>query len=72
MFGENDGLGFNWMPRQLPDEEMSTAELQLKEHTKNVGGFQKDEGKPITVQDEKTVLPTSEDDYFIRQLRRIP
>ncbi len=70
---ENDGLGFSWTPKKLSDEEMSSAELQLKEHTKNVGGFEKEENKPIMLDETKTtVLPVTENDYLLRQLRRIP
>ena len=30
---ENDGLNFQWQTKQLSEEEMSTVELVLKEHT---------------------------------------
>ena len=69
---ENDGIGFIWQPIQVSDDEMSSAELQLKEHTKNVGAFQKEEKKVIEVNDREEVMPGDEEDYLLRQLRRIP
>ncbi len=69
---ENDGIGFIWQSRQITDDEMSTAELQLKEQTKNVGGFQKDEKKALEVNDKEEVMPGNDNDYFLKQLKRIP
>ena len=69
---ENDGLGFNWQPIQVSDDDMSTVELQLKEETGKIGGFEKSEKKAIEINDEKKVISSSEDDYLLRQLRRIP
>ena len=69
---ENDGLGFNWPPIQVSEEDMSTTELQLKELTKNIGGFDKEEKKAITVEEKENVLDTTEEDYLMRQLRKIP
>lgn len=69
---ENDGLGFSWTPTTVSDEEMSAAELQLNEETANIGGFRKEETKLIAVEKEETVIPETEEDYQLRQLRRIP
>ncbi len=69
---ENDGLGFVWQPKQIADDEMSAAELQLKEQTRNVGGFQKEEKKAIEVNDKEEVIPVDDSDYLLRQLRRVP
>jgi histidine triad (HIT) family protein len=44
---ENDGLNFQWRPRQLSEEEMSTIELQLKDAAKTVGSIEKEKPKPI-------------------------
>jgi len=68
---ENDGLGFNWLPKRLSDDEMSTSELQLKEHAKNIGAFEK-EKKTITFDEKQESIPDSDEDYTLRQLRRIP
>lgn len=69
---ENDGIGFVWQPMQVSDEEMSSAELQLKEHTKNLGLFQKEEKKLLEVSGKEDVIPANEEDYLLRQMRRIP
>ena len=69
---ENDGLGFAWPPLKLSEDDFSNAEFQLKEAAKNIGGFEKE--KPTTINaDKKTeLLSPDEDDYLVRQLRRIP
>jgi len=72
---ENDGLDFNWQPKQLSEEEMSTIELKLKEFTKNIGAFE--EKPPAPVEMEKKVETIKEDkdsaeNYLIKQLERIP
>ncbi|MAG15866.1 hypothetical protein CMO88_02290 [Candidatus Woesearchaeota archaeon] len=69
---ENDGLGFNWTPKKFDDEEMSTVELQLKEQTDTIGGFEKEEKKALTVDDAHETIPTNEDDYMLKQLNRLP
>ncbi len=69
---ENDGIGLVWQPKQFTDDEMSTAELQLKEHTKNVGVFQKEEKKALEVNEREEVMPGDDSDYLLRQLGRIP
>ncbi|MBI2664357.1 HIT family protein [Candidatus Woesearchaeota archaeon] len=69
---ENDGMGFNWAPKRLSEDDLSTIELQLKEQTRNIGGFQKNEKKPLTINDEDKTLDSSEGDYMMRQLDRLP
>lgn len=69
---ENDGIGFAWQPKQVSDDEMSAAELQLKEQTRNLGVFQKEEKKALEIKDKEDVMPGDDNDYLIRQLRRIP
>jgi len=73
---ENDGINLQWKPKQLTEEEMSTVELKLKEQIQNavVGKIEKTETPKIA--SEKIVSqPISDDDednYFMRQMRRIP
>ena len=74
---QNDGLNLMWQAKQLGEEEMSTVELQLKESTKNIGGFEKEEKKkPIEIKDETETISEKEgeegENYMIKQLRRIP
>ena len=69
---ENDGVNLQWKPKQLSEEEMSTVELRLKDATKNVAVKEK-ENKPMRVHQPKpTVLSDEEEDFFSRQMRRIP
>jgi histidine triad (HIT) family protein len=60
---ENDNLNLSWQPKQMSDEELSTAELQISEAEK-----QPTPQKPVIL-DTK---PVEADDYLIRSLRRIP
>ncbi|MBI2548697.1 HIT family protein [Candidatus Woesearchaeota archaeon] len=40
---ENDNLNFQWQPRQLSEEQLSTVELQITEFTQGIGHFDKKE-----------------------------
>lgn len=69
---ENDGINLQWQPKQLSEEEMSTVELKLKEQTKNIGYFEKEERK-VKIQAPKQVsLSEEEEEYFEKQMRRLP
>src|SRR3989338_3629781 len=68
---ENDGINLQWQPKQLSEEEMSTVELRLKEQTKNIGHFEK-EKKPRIHVPKPVVLSDEEEEYFTRQMRRLP
>jgi histidine triad (HIT) family protein len=72
---ENDGINLQWAGKQLTQEEMSTVELQLKDTAKDVGAFE----APQKKEDSKKQKPkegndtiSDEDNYLVRQLRRIP
>jgi len=67
----NDGLSFNWQPRQVKEEAMDTIELQLKEETKNIGSFEKEKKAPIE-EKEAEKIDEKEEDYALKQLKRIP
>ena len=69
---DNDGLGFNWEPVQTSEDELSTVELQLKEESKDIGDFEKEKKEPIKADVSKEVIQSSEEDYKLRQLRRMP
>ena len=71
---ENDGLNFLWQPRQLSEEEMSTVELILKEESKNIGSFGK-ENKPEKAEEKKTEKLKEEkgkENYLLKSMVRIP
>ena len=68
---QGDGLNVQWKPRQLSDDEMGMAELALREAASSIGVFEKEPEAPVEVEKPKE-LTVSEEDYLIRQLRRLP
>ncbi len=68
---ENDGINLQWPPKQLSEEEMSTIELKIKEEIGSIGFSeapkQKQE-KPKQISEEVS----GEDNYLLKQLKRIP
>lgn len=68
---EKDGINLQWQPKQLSEEEMSTVELKLKEETRKVS-FEKEEKKTKLQAPKPVVLSDEEDEYFTRQMRRLP
>ena len=69
---ENDGINLQWQPKQLSEEEMSTVELRLKEHTKNISYFEKEEKKARVKAPKPVILSEEEEEYFTKQMRRLP
>ncbi|MBI2657501.1 HIT domain-containing protein [Candidatus Woesearchaeota archaeon] len=69
---ENDGINLQWQPRQLGEEEMSTVELKLKEQTKNMGHFEKEEKRPKVQVPKPVIFSEEEEEYFTRQMGRLP
>ncbi len=69
---ENDGINLQWQPKQLSEEEMSTVELKLKEQTKNIGHFEKEEKKTKVQAPKHVALSEEEEKYFNKQMRRLP
>jgi len=68
---ETDGLNFQWQPKQLNEEQMSTIEIKLKEESSGIGDFEKEEKKPVKI-DNKIEKIDKEENYIIKQLNRIP
>ncbi len=70
---QNDGLNLQWQPKQLSEEEMSTVELLVKEVTGSIGGFEKEKQAPVQADSEtQEIKQGPEDNYMIKQLRRMP
>lgn len=70
---ENDGLNFQWQPKQLTEEEMSTVELQLKKEAETIGDFKKEEKKePVEIEKKAKKLKVDENNYLVKKLTRIP
>jgi histidine triad (HIT) family protein len=83
---EGDGMNFQWVPKQLSEEEMSTVEIVLKEQAAAVGAFEtkkKDEtivmGEPAEINEEEKgekgrgagETPPEGENYLLKHLRRI-
>ena len=71
---EGDGLDFQWQPKQLSEEEMSTVELKLKEASKEIGAFEEKPKPPIEMKKEVKKIKEGKEEinYMIKQLERIP
>tara|TARA_Y100000310_G_scaffold322956_1_gene382724 strand:+ start:221 stop:760 length:540 start_codon:yes stop_codon:yes gene_type:complete len=72
---ENDGVNLQWKPKQLNEEELSTVELKFKEEIKNTGVRAIESTPKVeTASKETTAEPVidDEDDYVMKQLKRIP
>ena len=69
---ENDGINLQWQPKPLSEEEISTVELKLREQTKNISHLDKEEKKAKVQAPKPVVLSDEEEEYFSRQMRRVP
>lgn len=69
---ENDGINLQWQPKQLSEEEMSTVELKLRDQAKNAGHFEKEKKAPKLSAPKPVILSEEEEEYFSRQMRRLP
>ncbi|MBN2567505.1 HIT family protein [Candidatus Woesearchaeota archaeon] len=68
-----DGLDFSWKTKKLSEEEMSTVELQIKEHQPVIGLAEEKKGPVAQPQEPDQVGEgEGEENYLIRQIRRIP
>ena len=69
---DNDGINLQWQPKQLSEEEISTIELKLKEQTKNIGHFEREEKEPRIHAPKPVMISEEEDEHFANQMRRLP
>jgi histidine triad (HIT) family protein len=71
---EGDGMNFQWAPKQLDEEEMSTIELILKQECEKIGGFEQEKEKPMVIEKKEEIISQKDDEvnYLIEQLKRIP
>lgn len=71
---ENDNMNLMWQPKQIGEEEMSTVELKIKEQTSSIT-VQEEGDKPKAVEGkapEDIKQTDGEENYLLKQLRRIP
>lgn len=78
---EGDGLSFEWAPKQLSEEEMSSIEIQLKEELSRKELKEepaeekteaKEEKKEETTGTKEADTGEKEENYLIKQLKRMP
>jgi diadenosine tetraphosphate (Ap4A) HIT family hydrolase len=81
-----DGLNFEWTPKQLGEEEMATVELQMKdelskrreepkeeeENKPEQAEKKEEEGKEATAENKEEKTEEKEENYLIKQLKRMP
>ncbi|RJQ17006.1 HIT family protein [Candidatus Woesearchaeota archaeon] len=68
---ENDGLNFQWNPLKLSEDDLNTIFLRLEEFTNQII-IQKEKSKIIQQEEKKTVLEYNQENYLLKQLRRMP
>lgn len=69
---QNDKLSFDWAPKEISEDEMSTLEIQIKEKAERIV---LDKGKPEPVELPKPAAlkeDEAEINYLIKQLERVP
>lgn len=69
---EGDNLNFDWQPKQLDEEQMSTIELKIKEETKEIGEFEKEKQEPQKIDTKTEKVSADEANHLIKQINRIP
>lgn len=73
---EGDTLDFQWEPKQLTQEQMSSVELKLKEAAGEISQFETEKKKqPVKIEKKQASKLSDTDDkenYLIKQLERIP
>lgn len=69
---EGDGIDFQWKTKQLSDDDMSTAEISIKQSVGDVGIFEEKSLEPIKLEKRADTIKDSDENYLIRQLKRIP
>ncbi len=73
---EGDNLDFQWEPKRITEEQLSTVEQNLKKATADIGNFEKEEKKKKakTKKKEKKKIDAEKEkeNYMIKQLERIP
>jgi histidine triad (HIT) family protein len=71
---EGDGLSYQWQPKQMSQDDLSTVELQIGEFTKGIGDFEREKPKPIVLDEAKPLddMESDENSLRVRHLTRLP
>ena len=67
---EGDTVNLEWKPIQLSEEEMSTAELKIKEVTKDMGAEKQEEKYAPEKQEKRESLDADEENYLWKSVNR--
>ena len=68
---DNDGLNFQWQPRQLNEENLESILSSILPFTGEVGAFEKEKEAPREIKGPEEKKEDKEN-YLFRQLRRLP
>lgn len=68
---EGDGLSFTWNPQKQIDQKMSEVQQTLKDECDYIGQSPI-EKKSVEIKKEERKVEYTEDNYLIKQLRRVP
>lgn len=71
---EGDGLNFQWEPKKPSKDEVEKALIQIKEQAGNIhpSGFEKKKKKVEPEKEEVKKITGKEENYLIKQLKKIP
>ncbi len=74
---QGDGINFQWKPRQMTEEEISTIELKIKDELKGTAIEKKQSSAPKRTAQPRQRTPSArpadiEDEEMVNQLTRIP
>ena len=68
---ENDTLNLKWAPKKIPEPKMNEVQTNLKDECDYIGPPVQ-EKKPEPVKKEEKKIEYKEDNYLLKQLKRIP
>jgi len=72
---EGDEINFQWEPKRLTEEQMSTVEMKVKKAASEIAGFETEKKKEsVKIEKKAKTLKaeTDKENYLIKQLERIP
>lgn len=74
---ENDGLSFQWTPKQLQQADFDDAVKKIKDKTDYIDGKEPvqeivQESIDITEEEKPKEIPKEEENYMVKHLYRIP
>ncbi len=73
---QNDGLSFQWKPKQLQPEEMDSVQSKIRDKAFMVEHHEKEKNKPEKKSEQhhtsEEVITIDEENYLVKQLNRLP